>query len=189
MPPKKRAKSAKSKLTRALALRTPEIKDVVLVRNIAQLNNLDINASGVFAAIEQGPLGSNRIGDRIRVLSIEVCGRVWGLEGVSTFSMVCPKDASRPPLLTDYGAAIGGQYDLSRGWSLHHSLRDPAALAVLQETNVFKFPLGMVVCYNPPSEGDPNSVNKNEVYACHINRTGANTTGISYTIRVKFVDA
>jgi len=189
-PSAKKRRVVKTKLTRQLALRKPEIKDVVLVRSIAQVNNGAVNASGIFQAIQQGTLGSNRIGDQIRVLSIEVSGRVYGLTALdSTFALIRPNDAKRVPLLTDWSSAIGGQYDLSRGWVLHHSFRDAQTNNVIQMEKI-TFPLGMLVKYDPPTETEPDALpNKNEVYACHVNNTGTNCVTISYSIRVKFVDA
>lgn len=186
-----RRPSRKAKLTRQLALRKPEVKDVVLVRSIAQVNNGSVNASGLFQAIQQGTLGSNRVGDQIRVLSIEVLGRVYGLQALDmTFSLVRPNQAQRTPLLTDWSSAIGGQYDLSRGWVLHHSFRDSQTNNVIYEPKKITFPQGMLVKYDPPTESEPDALpNKNEVYACHVNNTGTNAITISYSIRIRFVDA
>jgi len=186
-----RRPSRKAKLTRQLALRKPEVKDVVLVRSIAQVNNGSVNASGLFQAIQQGTLGSNRVGDQIRVLSIEILGRVYGLQALDmTFSLVRPNQAQRTPLLTDWSSAIGGQYDLSRGWVLHHSFRDAQTNNVIYEPKKITFPQGMLVKYDPPTESEPDALpNKNEVYACHVNNTGLNAITISYSIRIRFVDA
>lgn len=191
MPPSKRRRiSPKAKLTRQLALRKPEVKDVVLNRSIASVATGAINADGIFKAISQGTSGSTRIGDQIRVLSIEISGRVYGLTAVdATFSVVRPNDATRTPLLTDFSSAIGGLYDLSRGWVLHHSFRDAQTNNVLQPT-LIKFPLGMLVKYDPPTEAEPDArPNKNEVYMCHVNNTGQANVSISYSVRIRFVDA
>lgn len=189
-PPAKRVKSSKRKFTRQLALRKPEVKDIVLVRSIQTQNNTTVNAEGLFKAIPHGTLGGQRLGDQIRVLSIEISGRVYGVGGIdSTFSVIRPNDATRTPLLTDFSSAIGGLYDLSRGWVLHHSFRDAQTNNVLQPT-VINFPLGMVVKYDPPTEIEPNALpNKNEVFLCHVNNTGAVVNNISYSVRVRFVDA
>lgn len=170
---------------RTLALRKPEVKDVVFNRTVAQLNNTLISVDGLFKNIAQGSSGSNRVGDQIRVLSIEISGRVYGETALdATFAVVRPNDAMRVPLVSDWATTIGGLYDHSRGWIIHQSFRDIQTNNVLQKRS-FKFPLGLLVKYEPGQDGIPN---KNEVYLCHINNTGANATAISYSVRVRFVD-
>lgn len=188
-PPTKRSRLSKPKLTRQLALRTPEIKDIVLNRTIAQLNNNAIDSAGIFVAITQGISGGTRIGDQIRVLSIEVAGRVYGQTALdSTFALIRPNDASRAPELSDFGTTIGGFYDHSHGWVVHESFRDAQTNNVMQK-QLFTFPLGMIVKYTLPTEAEESVPNKNEIYAVHLNRTGTNNTVISYSIRVRYVDA
>lgn len=188
-PPTKRSRLAKPKLTRQLALRTPEIKDIVLSRTIAQLDNNAIDSAGIFSAIVQGISGGTRIGDQIRVLSIEVSGRVYGQTALdATFALIRTNDASRPPQLGDFGTTIGGLYDHSHGWVVHESFRDAQTNNVMQK-QVFTFPLGMIVKYTTGSEAEESVPNRNEIFAVHVNRTGANNTVISYSIRVRFVDA
>lgn len=116
---------------------------------------------------------------------------MYGQQAIDmTFSVVRPNLAQRTPVLTDWSSAIGGQYDVSRGWVLHHSFRDAQTNNVLYEPKVIKFPQGMLVKYEPPSEADPVGLpNKNEVYCCHVNNTGTNAISVSYSIRVRFVDA
>lgn len=188
-PPTKRRKVNKVSLTRALAVRKPEIKDVVLTRTIDEVFAGEINAAGIFSAIQQGSKGSQRIGDRIRVLSIEVCGNVFGTSGYPVFSVVCPNRADRTPLREDFGSSVGALYDHSNGWNLMHYLRDPQALNNLQKT-VYKFPLGMVVHYDQPTEFEPfPPASKNEVYMCHIADPSNDMAQIKYSVRIRFVDA
>lgn len=188
-PPTKRSKISKPKLTRQLALRTPEIKDIVLSRTVAQVANGAIDSAGIFAAIVTGISGGTRIGDQIRVLSIEVSGRVYGQTALdSTFALIRPNDASRAPAVGDFGTTIGGLYDHSHGWVVHESFRDVQTNNVMQK-QLFTFPLGMIVKYTTGTEQEASVPNRNEIYACHLNKTGANVTLISYSIRVRFVDA
>lgn len=188
-PPAKRSRSAKAKLNRSLTLRKPEVKDVVLTRTIDEVFAGDINAAGLFGAITQGVSGSTRIGDRIRVLSIEVCGNVFGTSGYPTFSVVCPNRADRVPLRADFGSSVGALYDHSNGWCLMHYIRDPFALNTLQKTT-YTFPLGMVVHYDQPNEDEPlGNVSKNEVYLCHMPDPSNDGTQIKYNVRIRFVDA
>lgn len=186
--PNKRRRYTKPSINKTLALRKPEVKDVVFSRSISSIDAGDINAAGLFNGITQGVKNSNRIGDRIRVLSIEVCGNVFGTSGFSTFSVVCPNRADRVPEAADFGTQIGKLYDSSNGWNLMHYVRDPGSLLALQKTS-YRFPLGMVVHYDQPSEAEPNGfVSKNEVYMCHLAPPLDDANDISYTVRVRFVD-
>lgn len=180
--------SRKTRLNRQLALRTPEVKDCVVQRTIAQLDNNAITSAPIFENILQGSAGNQRVGDRIRVLSIEVAGRAMGDVNNSTFTFVCPKIATRTPLLTDFTGTTGTLYDLSRGWVLMHFVRDSGSLNCLQ-TMKKTFPKGMLVTYDPDVGETTQVVTENEVYATNVNRTGVNVTNISYSIRIRYVDA
>jgi len=189
--PRKRRKIARPTLTRALAMRKPEVKDVVLSRNLPDLDSLpegNISALPLFSNIVQGNGNTNRIGDKIRVLSIEIAGAVAGAASSSLCTLVCPNNAQRDPKITDFGSQIGNHYDLSHGWELYRFIRDAAGLTIEQGFK-YTFPLGMVVSYEPPSEEFPFGItSKNEVYACHVNSTNTDINGINYTIRIRFVD-
>lgn len=188
-PPAKRAKITKPKLYRNLALAKPEIKDIVFSRTVDLVDAGGINPGKIFSNIVQGVKSSNRIGDRIRVLSIEVCGNVFGSGGIPTFSVVCPNRADRPPQREDFGGTVGALYDTSNGWNLMHFVRDTAVFTQLQRTT-YKFPLGMIVHYDQPSEAEPLGVcSKNEIYFCHIPDPNNDVNSIKYTVRVRFTDA
>jgi len=180
--------SRKARLNRQLALRMPEVKDVTLQRTIAQLDNNSISSAPIFETILQGAAGNQRIGDRIRVLSIEIAGRPMGDVNNSTFTFVCPKIATRTPLLADFTNSVGTLYDTSRGWVLMHFVRDSGNLNALQ-TMKKTFPKGMLVTYDPDIGETTQVVTQNEVYAVNVNRTGVNVTNISYAIRIRYVDA
>jgi len=178
----------KARLNRQLALRTPEVKDVTLNRTIAQLDNNSSSCLPIFETILQGAAGNQRIGDRIRVLSIEISGRAMGDVNNSVFQFVCPNISTRTPALSDFTSAVGNLYDLSRGWVVMYFLRDSGSLNALQ-TMKKTFAKGMLVTYDPDIGESTQVVTKNEVYACNINRTGVNVTNISYSIRIRYVDA
>jgi len=180
--------SRKTRLNRQLALRTPEVKDVTLSRVIAQLDNGGITSAPIFEQILQGTAGNQRIGDRIRVLSIEISGRPMGEVNNSTFTFICPKIATRTPVLDDFTPAVGTLYDLSRGWVVMHFVRDSGSINALQ-TMKKTFPKGMLVTYDPDILEGAQVVTQNEVYAVNVNRTGVNVTAISYSIRIRYVDA
>lgn len=190
MPSSKRRKVSKPTLTRALALRKPEVKDVVLTRTIDSLDASaggTVNRVGIFAPILQGVKNSNRIGDKIRVLSIQVTGRATGINENTSFQLICPNNATRVPQISDFAQGLGNLYDLSNGWVLTNFVRDAAGKTIINYTHTF--PLGMIVHYDQPSESFPDGqVSKNEVYATNINTTTSDITGINYSIRVRFVD-
>lgn len=188
VPPSKRRRSSKARMGRALALRMPEIKDITLSRSIAQLDNGAITAAPLFENILQGAAGNQRVGDRIRILSVEISGRAMGDVNNATCTLVCPKIATRTPALADFTPVTGTLYDTTRGWSLMHFVRDSGSLNTLQ-TNRYTFPKGMLVTYDPDIGETTQVVIQNEVYVCQINRTGVNVTNISYSIRIRYVDA
>lgn len=188
MPPSKRYRTAKAKLSRSLALRTPEVKDIILNRTIAQLDNNSITSAPLFEQILQGATGIQRVGDRIRVLSIEISGRAMGDVNNSTCALICPKISTRTPLITDFTNAVGTLYDTTRGWVVMHFVRDSGNLNILN-TKRYTFPKGMLVTYDPDVGETTQVVTQNEVYVSNINRTGVNVTNISYSIRIRYVDA
>lgn len=190
MPPSKRSKMlVKPTLARSLALAKPEIKDLVLSESTAQVNNGTLTTKGILNEIVPGVGQGQRVGLRIRVLSIQISGRPWGDVNNPLFSLVVPNEAQDPPAITDFGTSVGGYYDTNKGWVMYHKMRDGANLQVEQDW-IYKFPLGMIVHYDPPSETFPDGiVNKNQIFACLNNRTGANATNISYSIRIRYTDA
>lgn len=184
--PAKRIKMAK--LQRRIIMNKPEVKDIVLSYSQAQLANNALATNNIFNSITPGTGQGNRIANKIRVLSIEICGRPFGLENNGDFYLIRPNDASDAPSLPDFGTTVGAHYDLTQGWPLYHIIRDGANLSVVQVKRI-NFPLGMVVTYAPPNIDNPNGyVNKNAVYTASLNRTGQNLTGLSYSIRVRFTD-
>lgn len=189
-PSSKRVKMlAKPKLTRSLALAKPEVKDIVLSETIAQVNNGVIVTKGILNDITPGVGQGQRVGLRIRVLSIQISGRPWGDVNNCLFCLIVPNEAQEPPSAVDFGGAIGGYYDTNRGWVMYHKMRDGAAMQVEQDWT-YTFPMGMIVHYDPPSESSPEGlVNKNQIFAVINNRTGANVTNISYSIRIRYTDA
>lgn len=187
MPPSKRVRR-EARVNRRLILNKPEIKDIVLNQTIAQLNNGDINATSIFNLILQGAGSSKRVGDKIRVLSITVSGRPFGDVNNASFHMVVPNRATVAPTTADFGSTVGGLYGDSNGWSLMHYMRDTGARNVINVTK--RFPLGMLVHYDQPSEAEPDGIcTKNAVWAAIVNRTGSNVTNISYSIRIRYTDA
>jgi len=167
------------------SLRKPEVKDLVIAKNVAQLDNGNIDTAPIFDLITLGASGAQRIGDQIRVLSIEVAGRAMGEVNNASFVLVCPNEATRVPLLTDFADRPGNLMDLSHGWVLMHHIRDSGSLNCLQ-VEKYTFPKGMIVKYDRRT--DISRAIKNQVYSCTINTTGANVTAISYSIRIRYVD-
>lgn len=179
----------KAKLTRQLAIASPEVKDIVLSFSAAQINNGAIATTAILNLITPGVGQGQRVGLRIRLLSLQLSGRPFGDVNNMTFQLVVPNEAQDPPAQTDFGSQIGGYYDTNKGWCMYHKMRDGANLQVEQDWT-YKFPVGMLVHYDPPSELSPDGlVNKNQIYAVQNNRTGANVTNCNYCIRLRYVDA
>lgn len=179
----------KAKLTRQLAIASPEVKDLVLSFSTAQVNNATVVTTAILNQIEPGVGQGQRVGLRIRLLSLQLSGRPFGDVNNCLFSIVVPNEAKEPPSAADYGTSVGGYYDTNKGWSMYHKMRDGANLQVEQDW-IYKFPVGMIVHYDPPSELEPSgAVNKNQVYTVLNNRTGVNVTNVSYSIRLRYVDA
>jgi len=184
MPPTKRSRSYKV-ATRALVLNKPEVKDIVINQPTKQVDNNDIFSNNILNLIEQGVSGSNRIGDKIRVLSIEVTGRLTGDAASGTVIMHVPNQAQRVPLLTDFSTSVGTLMDLSHGWVLGTFTRDPLQKQIGKL--IYKFPKGMVVHYDRNTES--STVIKNAVLLTHPNTTGSNLTNINYSVRIRYTDA
>lgn len=183
MPPSKRTRSYKS-VARSLVLNKPEVKDIVITQPTKQIDNNDIFTNNVLNLIEQGVSGSSRVGDRIRVLSIEVTGRLCGDAASGTVHIHVPNQAQRIPLLSDFSTGVGSLMDLSHGWEMGAFTRDPLKSQV--GTIKYKFPKGMVVLYDRNSE--ESSVIKNAILITHPNATGSNLTNINYSIRIRYTD-
>jgi hypothetical protein len=173
----KRQRRNPQSLSRALALRKPEIKEYLAERVIPQLDNSTISTTLVTDII-QGPGFSERIGDKIKVLSIEVWGHV-GAERVNWASLYCPKNNSQVSS-TDFVGTAQGLIHSNTAWEL-------GKFHGYGETNCFimkkSFPLGMDIHWN-----NDGVVQRNPVYLTFGNRSGLNVTLIAATFRVRYVD-
>jgi hypothetical protein len=173
----KRAKRDNYSLTRALALRKPEIKEYIAERTIAQLDNGSISQT-LITAIDQGAAFNERIGDKIKVLSIEVAGHV-GAEAPNWGLMYCPKNNSQVSSSDIIGTAQG-YLPANYGWTLN-------TFSGVGEQRIFhwkySFPLGMDVHWNSDAV-----IQRNPVYLCFGNYSGTNVTKIAATFRVRYVD-
>ena len=111
MPPTKRRRSVKAKLTRSLALAKPEVKDLVLSESTATLANGSISTKAILDEILPGVAQGQRVGLRIRVLSIQISGRPWGDTNNPLFSLIVPNEAQEPPSTADFGTTVGRYRD------------------------------------------------------------------------------
>lgn len=132
----------------------------------------------------QGPGGSQRIGNNIKILSVEMAGRLGGDNADTDVHIVCPKIVNDVPNTTYFSQTIGAFYDSAQGWMLFRWGNDTNHENRINfGTQVYKFPQGMDVHFNE------NNPVKNALYLCITNWSGVNAINISGTIRLRYVDA
>jgi hypothetical protein len=156
----------------------PEVKELLLPFNIAQVNN-GAGSFTVATDIVQGTAANNRLGNRVKLLSIEVTGKM----DFGSLLLVCPKNSFIAPSLANFSNGLVPFYDADQGWTVlawspdvNNQICDYGRLRK-------RFPNGMDV------QWDGVSACKNHIYLCIINRTGVNLTNISGNIRLRYVDA
>lgn len=159
----------------------PEVKELLIPFTVPQVdNNTVVNV--LATPINQGVAGNQRVGNRVKLLSIEVTGQL----DFGSMLLVCPKNSSEPPLISQFSNGKVPFFDADRGWTLMGF--SPGALGNVNTIMdygqlVKKFPRGMNLEY------DANIPTKNALFLCFVNRTGVNITGISGNIRLRFVDS
>jgi hypothetical protein len=176
--PYKRTKSAS--LSRALAIRKPELKEAFFRVN----GNIAINSISVTAlSIPQGTASNQRIGDHVRIMDLTVTGIPVGLTGPPCLaSLTCPKN-SAGPVLGDFTSGVGNFYDINKGWVLRYwnngSQNSP--ICGVNEFN-YKFKMGMV------QEYDGTGFIRNGLYFTVPNPNGTALTGQDCVVRVRYYD-
>lgn len=176
--PYKRAKTINAALIRS----TPELKEKFFrVNGTIAINSLSVTA----LTIDQGPGSDQRIGDRIRLMSIDVIGLPCGSNAYVTASLVCPKNAVAPAL-GEFTAGAGNYYDGQRGWTLKNWIPQGTTNSSCRPGDFsHSFKLGMCVDFVP---GNPAFI-KNGVYFCVPNSTATAVSGQDCMVRVRFYDA
>ena len=180
--PFKRTRAAS--LSRALAIRKPELKEQYFRINAA-VNNGNIQV--VPLTIQRGDQSYQRIGDSIRIMSVDVLGYPAGqfANGGATTMIVCSKN-SQPPVPTHFTAGSGCFYDINKGWTLcqYQPLsadgggNNGCALGAFS----YKFKMGMV------SEYSDDVPQKNALWFILSNFTGAGIVGQDCHVRIRYYD-
>lgn len=177
--PYKRTKSMTVPVSRRPLV--PEVKELLVPFNILQVNNNDVSVN-LATPINQGVAGNQRIGNRVKLLSIEITGKL----DFGSVLLVCPKNTNSPPSIGQFSNGLVPFYDADVGWTVMGFT--PGALAQVNQIidygqMVKKFPRGMNL------EFDAGTPTKNALYLCFVNRTGVNLTNVSGNIRLRFVDS
>lgn len=176
--PYKRTKSMTVPVSRRPLV--PEVKELLLPFSIGQVDNGTVSAI-LATQITQGVAGNNRIGNRVKLLSIEVTG----VFDFGSMLLVCPKVSTDIPIASYFSNGKVPFYDADRGWTLLGF--SPGAIGnntVMDYGQcIKKFPSGMNI------EFDAGQPLKNALFVCFVNRTGVNMTNISGNVRLRFVDA
>ena len=180
--PFKRTRAAS--LSRALAIRKPELKEQYFRIN-AQINNGNIQA--VPLVIGRGDQSYQRIGDSIRIMSVDVLGYPAGQfsTGGTTCMIVCPKNAQTPQP-AHFTAGCGSFYDINKGWTLCQFQplssdgggNNGCALGAFS----YKFKMGMVQEYSD------DVTQKNGLWFILSNFTGAGIVNQDCHIRIRYYD-
>ena len=173
-----------SSISRALAIRKPELKEQYFRIN-AQINNGNIQVAPL--TITRGDQSYQRIGDSVRIMSVDVIGYPAGQfsTGGATTMIVCSKN-SQPPQPLHFTAGSGCFYDINKGWTLcqYQPLssdgggNNGCALGVFSK----KFKMGMLQEY---SDDVPQ---KNALWFILSNFTGAGITGQDCHVRIRYYD-
>lgn len=156
----------------------PEVKELLLPFNIAQINAGAVSVT-VATDIVQGTAANNRLGNRVKLLSIEVTGKM----DFGSLLLVCPKNSFIAPSIANFSNGLIPFYDADQGWTVLAWSPDSQNIVCDYGARVKKFPNGMDV------QWDGVSACKNHIYLCIINRTGVNLTTVSGNIRLRYVDA
>ena len=180
--PFKRTRAAS--LSRALAVRKPELKET-LIRINAAINNGNIQVAPL--TIARGDQSYQRIGDSVRIMSVEVIGYPAGqfsTGGVTTM-IVCSKN-SQPPQAPHFTSGSGSFYDMNKGWTLCQFQplssdgggNNGCALGSFSK----HFKMGMIQDY---SDDVPQ---KNALWFILSNFTGAGIVGQDCHVRIRYYD-
>jgi len=178
--PYKRTKAAS--LSRALAIRKPELKERFFRSNGGVAINTLVNTA---LNIPQGISSNERVGDQIRVMSVEVMGQPTN-QGVGC-SIICPKNAG-VPVIGDFASGGSGYYDINKGWALAYylpnSIQSGGSIGCSNGVFKYSFKMGMIQDYDGASVPL-----RNALYFCVPNNTGTAVDAVrDCTIRVLFYD-
>lgn len=171
---------------------TPEVKELLFtVNDNSNLLNQAILITNLTSGITQGVAGNQRIGNRIKLLSIEITGRACGNQRCDGY-IVCPKNSFTAPTQANFSLSAGARYDADVGWTIMQF----APFTGNMKGNAFNdwFPPGMLHykwTNGMEVQYDAANSTKNAVFMVIRNGTGLNLNAIdvSCTVRLRFVDA
>ena len=180
--PFKRTRAAS--ISRSLAIRKPELKEQYFRIN-ASINAGNLQA--VPLTIARGTESYQRIGDSIRIMSVDVLGYPAGQNSNNavTCMIVCPKN-SQTPLPVHFTAGSGSFYDMNKGWVLctfqplssDGGGNNGCALGAMS----YKFKYGMCQEYSDDVQ------QKNGLWFILSNFTGTAVTAQDCHIRIRYYD-
>jgi len=182
--PFKRTKYAS--LSRAIAVRKPELKETYFrVNGAVPAGTLKY----VLLWTTRGLTSTNRVGDSIRIMSIDVMGYPCGTSGdnnaVPAALLIRPKNGEIP-LPAHFTAGLGTFYDYNRGWTLDtftpQSSDSGGGQGCAAGEFGWKYKTGMV------QETSDDVVVKNAVYFVLNNNTASEILGVDATIRMRYYD-
>ena len=182
--PFKRTKAAS--ISRALTIRKPELKETYFrVNGSVPPGQLKY----VLLWCTRGLTSTNRVGDSIRIMSIDVMGYPCGASADNNFVppalLVRPKNGEIP-LPAHFTAGLGTFYDFNRGWTLDtftaQSTDSGGGGACALGQFGWKYKTGMV------QEVTDDVVVKNAIYYVLNNNTASEILGLDATIRMRYYD-
>lgn len=180
-------KRTKYSISRAIAIRKPELKETYF-----RVNGTVPPSTVKYTLlwVTRGTTSTNRVGDSIRIMSIDVMGYPCGTSGdngiVPCAHLIRPKNGEIP-LPAHFTSGPGTFYDFNRGWTLdtfHPNSTDTMfGNGCAMGQFGYKFKKGMV------QELSDDQVVKNAVYFALNNNTPVDVLNVDCTIRMRYYDA
>lgn len=177
------ADSKYKRLARRVTAISPEVKIITYSSVLADIGNNAAAGIDLFTPIIEGTGDNERIGDKIKVKSIEVRGIHSDNNDKVDLYLVNPHDLGTPAV-GDFVGTVGGHYFKNKGTEIYHkgpttgsSVNDVCAI----RKYFSKYPLG--VHYTSADVPD-----KNRYWLIIINRSGIVFTA-NLSVKIKYIDA
>jgi len=169
-------------LKKKMALRAPELKVMVVAREIAQLDNDALSQIVLTDAIIQGTGNGERIGERIKIMKIELTGNFMGSENADCLLVKCV--SATAPQLADFSSAQGSQCNNAIARTIWRATRSTPGGPTNDSYTVSFGSSGLLVEYVDGT----TATKRNPLNMCNINRSGNNSLLISWTARIWYYD-
>lgn len=194
MPPLKKRKIRSDVSVSANAAKIQTLEKVVYRRNFGEIKTLTghlpstqvVNGGSnvqILTGIATGPNQGQRIGNELRVRSIEIAGDV-GNFGVDIY--LVQSRTGNPPTIANFTPTYGGM--LTQGTSQEHFAIVAQALNTDNTSAIFRmkksYSIPMKVSYTGPTATE---LSTNHLYVVVINRTGSNHN-IQWSFTLKYID-